>query len=220
MDTILLTLNKYVQKAWFLYHELVTRHHISAARALGGQGERMGAHCGTERRSPPDARTIAARGISIEGLRKLLQLVADTLQKNPSAVLTSELRQFVVEQTLGASFTKPCPYHEKVEAKYKGEPAAFVSYWSGSSFKGLVDALEVHFSNARSTAVWVDLIALNQHEACLESDLKTLPDVISEIGMTLLFLDSGECLRRLWCAFEIFFSMPGRPGTVQKQVKV
>ena len=101
-----------------------------------------------------------------------------------------------------------CP--NLIDPEDVGTPLYFISHaWDGG-FKKLMDAI-LHFLReaSRGTRVWIDCVAVNQHQDTNpdqnKEDVAAFEDVIKTTKAgTIVVVDSERCspASRVWCLYE------------------
>ncbi|KAK3255915.1 hypothetical protein CYMTET_34926 [Cymbomonas tetramitiformis] len=84
-------------------------------------------------------------------------------------------------------------------------PSVFVSYSWDMTWHEVVNALKQMPGSLHDTAVWLDVLCINQHQGeCTAAELPRLERAISTCGATVVLIDAKAlALRRVWCLFEI-----------------
>jgi hypothetical protein len=152
---------------------------------------------------------IATRGVSLAFLKDFAECLA--AQPGGAALTSEEVVQTVI---------KPCTHLRQcsffcLAPHVFGSPSVFASHAWGNRFSLLVAVLCDHFRNAvlEDVYVWVDCLAVNQHNAMPDlHDGLTLTRTIELSANVLVVLDSDSVppmpLTRLWCLFEMGFTPP------------
>ncbi|KAG2427876.1 hypothetical protein HXX76_012196 [Chlamydomonas incerta] len=161
-------------------------------------------------RDPGDPVETTRLGITLRGLRRLRRRLEDHFG-GPEAfrsVSTADVNFKWVRPVTADRACRLLEAREEVAAEDVAPPAYFISHAWKNSLALLLDYLDSFLAAAAdTTAVWIDILAVNQHEKTQQQkhDIGAFSDVVAACGAgTIVVLDIANCnpSTRGWCIFE------------------
>ncbi|KAG2427875.1 hypothetical protein HXX76_012195 [Chlamydomonas incerta] len=161
-------------------------------------------------RDPGDPVETTRLGITLRGLRRLRRRLEDHFG-GPEAfrsVSTADVNFKWVRPVTADRACRLLEAREEVAAEDVAPPAYFISHAWKNSLALLLDYLDSFLAAAADTiAVWIDILAVNQHEKTQQQkhDIGAFSDVVAACGAgTIVVLDIANCnpSTRGWCIFE------------------
>ncbi|PNH00576.1 hypothetical protein TSOC_013598, partial [Tetrabaena socialis] len=165
----------------------------------------MRLHAGVD---PLDPLATARLGITLRGLRKVEQLLRERFGPEFEGMSTTEVNKRWVEEVTAPKLCRLMEMAELVDPSDVARPAYFLSHAWANKAARLFKFVFEHLANASdSTAVWLDILCVNQHEETLahRHDVNAFSGVVQACSAgTIVILDSEACspATRCWCLFE------------------
>ncbi|PNH03143.1 WD repeat domain-containing protein, partial [Tetrabaena socialis] len=160
------------------------------------------------RPSPMDTTQL---GITLRGLHKLRGILQKEFKEAFGSMSTEDVNEQWIKKMTGrhGGGTRLLEVQEVVDPADIAKPMYFVSHaWKNKLALLLDQVLDNFLLDAdESTAIWLDIIAVNQHSA-LETKaatcMKAFQDVVKATTGTIVVMDIATCnpATRAWCIYE------------------
>ncbi|KAG2422132.1 hypothetical protein HXX76_016255, partial [Chlamydomonas incerta] len=147
-------------------------------------------------------------GITLRGLRRLRAVLRERFGLGFDNMSTAEVNEKWVEVVTAQRRCRLLEMGEWVDEDDVAPPTYFVSHtWKNRHSRLLEQVLGYLASAAEGVAVWIDILAVNQHEdtRAHRADIAAFAEVVRACsGGTLVVLDRERCspATRAWCIYE------------------
>ncbi|PNH11034.1 WD repeat domain-containing protein [Tetrabaena socialis] len=147
-------------------------------------------------------------GITLRGLRKLRELWLNEFKEAFSSMSTDDVNKQWIMKVTSPGQCRLLELQEAVDPAEVAAPMYFVSHaWKNKITLLLEHVLDFLLDADESTAVWIDILAVNQHSA-LETQadccMQAFRDVVGVTVGTIVVMDVAICnpATRAWCIYE------------------